>query len=851
MVGRAHLNPIKEHTMKTTSTRSLVLLAGLAVASQSAFAFPPPVTNVGLMPGDLAVGPAANAQHEQVIAAGTLNGQPIYLAVWSDLRSRQVGGASVQTDSDIYAIRLDANLAPIDPVPFVISGRYGNQSLPRVAWNGENFLVLFVSQDPTAGYFADQIRAVRVAPTGELLDATPILFPPNQFDPSTIGLQLAGQGGQWLAIRCVYHNDGYGTYLAGQRINAQGQLVDASPVMINDWVYGQTKLLVNNGEYLAVGPDWNNSSTTKARRVGLNGQPIGNSFTLPSSTVESNGAGEYYVVWTRNFVDLVGSRVTSTGTLLTPAGTTLVPNINPYSIPSLAHDGTRWWMEWTDPVGQFTMRIASNGSVIDPSGTSFAGTLSTYRSFRGKPDGGALFAWTDFPISGSDVRLTAVSPTGEALPSVVASTGTKTQRSPDFAQGVDGRKALVFVSETGPEGRVLVQFLLPNGQATSSEPIEVATASSIGRSSIAWNGSMYMITWDTSTGVKARRMNPDGSFVDSQPFDVMPGFSPDVEALGEDFLIACSRFGTYPQNIFAYMRIIDGPTGAFQNNATLIGGNYVNVGPNVKTDGTRWIVTYQSLWSHDSSQSDATYNFVDASGVFTPQLNPLTTSGGAGTPDVAFGNGKYLWVWRNNTLSSANNFIAGRIMNADGSFATGHFTIAEAPGRQLRPVVSFDGTNFIVAWDDQRNQVTFFDARTDIYAARVTTAGTLLDTTPIEVVRGQYGDALAALLSDNGTTYLASSRMVNGIANGATYDSYRIGVSILGQVPRVCDPIDFNNDGSLYDPQDIDAFLSVFSEGPCIPAGATCNDVDFNNDSSLFDPADIDAFLRVFSEGPC
>ena len=48
--------------MKTTSTRSLVLLAGLAVASQSAFAFPPPVTNVGLMPGDLAIGPAANAQ---------------------------------------------------------------------------------------------------------------------------------------------------------------------------------------------------------------------------------------------------------------------------------------------------------------------------------------------------------------------------------------------------------------------------------------------------------------------------------------------------------------------------------------------------------------------------------------------------------------------------------------------------------------------------------------------------------------------------------------------------------------------------------------------------------------------
>ena len=66
-----------------------------------------------------------------------------------------------------------------------------------------------------------------------------------------------------------------------------------------------------------------------------------------------------------------------------------------------------------------------------------------------------------------------------------------------------------------------------------------------------------------------------------------------------------------------------------------------------------------------------------------------------------------------------------------------------------------------------------------------------------------------------------------------------------------CDSIDFNDDGSVFDPDDIDAFLSLFSEGPCIPSAADCGDVDFNNDGSLFDPADIDSFLRVFSEGPC
>ncbi len=67
----------------------------------------------------------------------------------------------------------------------------------------------------------------------------------------------------------------------------------------------------------------------------------------------------------------------------------------------------------------------------------------------------------------------------------------------------------------------------------------------------------------------------------------------------------------------------------------------------------------------------------------------------------------------------------------------------------------------------------------------------------------------------------------------------------------VCDSIDFNNDASVFDPQDIEAFLSVYSEGPCVPANATCNDIDFNNDTSLFDPMDINAFLSVYSEGPC
>jgi hypothetical protein len=66
-----------------------------------------------------------------------------------------------------------------------------------------------------------------------------------------------------------------------------------------------------------------------------------------------------------------------------------------------------------------------------------------------------------------------------------------------------------------------------------------------------------------------------------------------------------------------------------------------------------------------------------------------------------------------------------------------------------------------------------------------------------------------------------------------------------------CGSADFNNDGQTADAADLDAFLSVFSEGPCVPSTAICGPVDFNNDGSTYDPCDVDSFLEVFAGGHC
>ncbi|MFO0856612.1 MAG: hypothetical protein U0640_04550 [Phycisphaerales bacterium] len=104
---------------------------------------------------------------------------------------------------------------------------------------------------------------------------------------------------------------------------------------------------------------------------------------------------------------------------------------------------------------------------------------------------------------------------------------------------------------------------------------------------------------------------------------------------------------------------------------------------------------------------------------------------------------------------------------------------------------------------------------------------------------------------------LASLISVTPLPGAAEVSEVRVGcgfwsnAKVTGLTVTACDSIDFNNDTSLFDPMDIDAFLSVYSEGPCIPETATCNDIDFNNDGSVFDPCDVDSFLVMFSEGPC
>jgi hypothetical protein len=242
--------------------------------------------------------------------------------------------------------------------------------------------------------------------------------------------------------------------------------------------------------------------------------------------------------------------------------------------------------------------------------------------------------------------------------------------------------------------------------------------------------------------------------------------------------------------------------------------------PRVRSDGTKWFVAAHSMWSHDSSQGDAILATVPPAGPPAPAFNPTPVAGGSGDLDIAYSGSKYLLVWRMNSLANANNYIAGRIMNADGTFPPGYFTIAEAPGRQLRPTAAWDGSTFVVAWDDQRNQQSFFDARTDVYAARVSESGTVLDLQGFPIQNGPDGEATPAILSTpDGVSYVASTRFVTA----PPLDSYRVGLTVLGLESI---PGDLDGDGAV----GITDFLALLAAwGPCAdpcPPSACPADLD-------------------------
>lgn len=174
--------------------------------------------------------------------------------------------------------------------------------------------------------------------------------------------------------------------------------------------------------------------------------------------------------------------------------------------------------------------------------------------------------------------------------------------------------------------------------------------------------------------------------------------------------------------------------------------------PAVASDGDGFLAVWR-----DERRDGIRGTRVSADGkVLDPDEITISAHGAVGDPAVSWDGKNYLVVWSRANLGGASRSdIYGARVSPDGVVLDSDpVPISTEPHHQVAPAVTFNGTHHLVVWADWRG-----GDDTDIYAARVDQAANVLDAggRPLEVAPGYQhrpavasdGDGFLALWSDN------------------------------------------------------------------------------------------------------
>jgi len=151
-------------------------------------------------------------------------------------------------------------------------------------------------------------------------------------------------------------------------------------------------------------------------------------------------------------------------------------------------------------------------------------------------------------------------------------------------------------------------------------------------------------------------------------------------------------------------------------------------------------------------------------------------------PAVSFGGGVYLVCWKSGHLAPGDlrrglsfiaDIVACRVKSTGKVLDASPFVVCGAGDLQERPRIAFGAGLFLVVWQDFRNGKDW-----DVYAARVTPEGKVLDGEGIQVAGGSHSQALPDVAWDGG----AFQVVWQDFRSGNRYQIYGARVSPEGEV---------------------------------------------------------------------
>jgi len=773
--------------MASSTMRNLILSAFVIL---TAWAGAAEAQTLRFLPGDTAAAPAVATQASPAIAEG--NG--IFLTAWQDLRTSPFVGPPFATEArgwDIYVQRLDASGVPLDPAPILLASKFGDETGPQISWNGQTWLVAWGG--PNSTFYNHRVVGARIAPDGAILDPEPFMI---QNSSGSSSFKLTSNGNEWLVVG---HGSSSGeSDFRGTRISAAGAVLNPGGTQLvasTNSVYS-FNVASAQGEYLFL--RGNSATAPTAQRFAADLVPIGDPFSIPGLNVTSRG-NEYFFAWMAvdaNFDNVLLAQRMSVdgvpGPTVTLAGTGGGLGVVSFSRFPLGWDGSDWWVVWQESVrGTVFARVSAADVVLDFGGVqldpSVSGLVHYDAALATILGGGAQILWSDASIGASNDRdLSGANVDFAGVPGPVDryALSAPAQYSLDFGEGQDSfgndQFLAVFISAESGLRRIVAQRLDGAGNALDAEPFEITSTTGLSLSSpkVGFDGTRYMVVWAQDGQTYGRRIDPNGTLIDATPLSIMPGASPDVAGQAGTFLVVNTNFTFSVQFYHPYSMRVDGATGTNLDAAPVILGQYFARNPRVIAFDGRWLATWQRNFSHDDVNSNAQAAFINADGTTTGEF---TYAFGGAVPDVASAGDRVLLVWRMRSDNSGHNDIQARIMMADGSFLTDAIQIAAQPFpmREYDPDVAFDGTEFVLAWSDERHEAIYFDNRAEIFAARVMPDGTLIDPDGFAIGDRTEQEIRAAVASVGGRTIVGYS----SFRDEPALQAYRIGYQVYGDSP--------------------------------------------------------------------
>src|SRR4051794_2031369 len=293
--------------MTRSTSRGVLFAAGVILAALALAATHRPdgaTAARGAVPDSL-LAPTPGDQRNPAVAS---DGAGFFVA-WED-------GRDGVFDRHLYGARVAADGTTLDPDGILIADQSGGQYLPSVAFDGVNYLVVWMPG------VLGPIRGARVSPDGTVLDPGGFAIATSAGEP-----RVTFDGTNYLVVY-----EGANFSIRATRVTPAGEILDPSGFSITSA----------------------DSSDTRASA--------------------SFGSGEYLVTWDR-LGDVYGARVTPDGAVLDPGGFP-ISTVDPdgFNHPVSVFNGTDFVVTWEDrrtDQGRwhiYAARVTPSAVVRDPSG---------------------------------------------------------------------------------------------------------------------------------------------------------------------------------------------------------------------------------------------------------------------------------------------------------------------------------------------------------------------------------------------------------------------------------------------------------------------------------------------------